>query len=156
MKRDRASEPPFEVITVGDHSVRFLVHADESQGGAAIFEATFPPQTGVPAAHSHEAFDETFYGVEGAMTVTVDGETLELAAGDAVFVPRGAVHGFYNHAASDARILVIAAPGPPGAEAYIRELAAIFEAAGDGAPDRAALDDALRRHGYIPAPQADG
>jgi quercetin dioxygenase-like cupin family protein len=151
LKRDAGTAVPYETVTVGDHTVRFLVHAGESRGSASVFEATFPPHTGMPAAHSHDAFDETYYGVAGTINVTVDGEVVELGPGEAVFVPRGAVHEFFNHGTADARILVIATPGPAGAEAYIRELAALFAASGDGPPDRGLLDDALRRHGYIPA-----
>lgn len=148
LKRDRLAAAPYETITVGDHTVRFLVHAGESRGSASVFEATFPPHTGMPAAHSHDAFDETYYGVAGTMSVTVDGDAVELGPGEAVFVSRGAVHEFFNHGNADARILVIATPGPSGAEDYIRELAALFA---DGPPDRSVLDEALRRHGYIPA-----
>jgi hypothetical protein len=88
------------------------------------------------------------------MTVTVDGETMALRAGEAVFVSRGAVHGFFNHGSGDARILVIASPGPAGAEDYIHELAALLGAAGDRGPDLVMLDEAMRRHGYVPAPDS--
>jgi mannose-6-phosphate isomerase-like protein (cupin superfamily) len=154
LKRDRLAAAPYETIAVGDHTVRFLVHAAESRESVSVFEARFPPQTGMPAAHSHDAFDETYYGVAGTMTVTVDGETVALSAGEAVFVSRGAVHEFFNHGSRDARILVIASPGPAGAEDYIRELAALLGAAGDRGPDRVMLEAAMRRHGYVPAPSS--
>jgi mannose-6-phosphate isomerase-like protein (cupin superfamily) len=151
LKRDRGAPPPYETITVGDHTVRFVVHSDESGGSASVFEASFPAGTGIPAAHSHDGFDESYVGVAGTMTVTVDGSTEVIEAGEAVFVPRGAVHEFFNHGSEEARILVIASPGPAHAEDYIRELAQIFATAGADGPDPALLAAAMERHGYRPA-----
>jgi quercetin dioxygenase-like cupin family protein len=152
LKRDRDAPAPYETITVGDHTVRFVVHSDESRGSASVFEASFPAGTGIPAAHSHDAFDETYVGLAGTMTVTVDGSKEVIAAGEAVFVPRGAVHEFFNHGSEEARILVIASPGPAHAEQYIRELARVFASAGADGPDPALLAAAMKRHGYRPAP----
>jgi quercetin dioxygenase-like cupin family protein len=42
--------------------------------------------------HSHEATEQVMWIVEGAMTMTVEDETRELAAGDTVVVNRGVEH----------------------------------------------------------------
>jgi len=156
LKRDRGALPPYETITVGDQTVRCVVHSEESGGSASVFEASFPAGTGIPAAHSHDAFDETYVGLAGTMTVTVDGSSDVIETGEAVFVPRGAVHEFFNHGSEEARILVIASPGPPHAEQYIRELARIFAAAGVDGPDPALLAAAMKRHGHRPAAPPSG
>ncbi len=43
-------------------------------------------------AHEHEVFDV----LQGTGTMYLDGEAVELKAGDAVFVPAGVQHGFKN------------------------------------------------------------
>jgi quercetin dioxygenase-like cupin family protein len=42
--------------------------------------------------HSHEATEQVMWIVEGSMTMTVDDETRDLAAGDTVVVNRGVEH----------------------------------------------------------------
>ena len=85
-----------DTITVGELSVRFLVEAADSNGTAAVFECHVPANSRMPAPHSHDGFEETIYGLEGATTWTIDGETIDIGPGEAVCVPRGAIHGFEN------------------------------------------------------------
>src|SRR5437763_17157618 len=81
-----------ETITVGQLDVRFLVEAGDSKGSAAVFECCVPANSRMPAPHSHDAFEETIYGLEGVSTWTVDGKRVEIGPGKAVCVPRGAIH----------------------------------------------------------------
>ena len=99
------NQEPKETITVGQLSVRFLVEAADSNGSATVFECYVPANSRMPAPHSHDGFEETIYGLAGVTTFTVDGETIEIAPGDAVCVQRGASHGFANHASTDATFL---------------------------------------------------
>ncbi|HEX6624109.1 MAG TPA: hypothetical protein VF064_10385, partial [Pyrinomonadaceae bacterium] len=73
--------------------------------------------------------------------------------GEAVCVPRGAVHGFENRGSADARFLAIATPGVFG-PAYFREVGEILAASAGGPPDLAALGEVMGRHGLTPAPPA--
>lgn len=140
-----------DMITVGQLGVRFLVEAGDSNGSAAVFECYVPASSRMPAPHSHDAFEETIYGLEGASTWTVDGETTEIGPGEAVCVPRGAVHGFANRGSSDAKFLAIATPGVFGAD-YFHEVGEVLAASAGGPPDLAAVADVMRRHGLTPAP----
>src|SRR5215218_5254809 len=110
-----------EMIHVGALSVRFLVEAADSNGSASVFECFVPADSKMPVPHSHDAFEETIYGLEGVTTWTVDGRTLEIRPGDAVCVPRGAVHGFDNHGTVDAKFLAISSPGVMTPD-YFREI----------------------------------
>src|SRR5262245_62735547 len=100
-----------ETIQVGALSVRFLVEAADSNGSASVFECFVPAESMMPVPHSHDAFEETIYGLQGVTSWTVDGRTVEINRGEAVCVPRGAVHGFNNPGADDAKFLAIATPG---------------------------------------------
>ena len=141
---------PSETIQVGAMAVRFLVEESESNGSVSVFECDVPASATMPAPHSHDAFEETIYGLEGVSTWTVDGETIEVGPGEAVCIPRGVVHGFTNDGAVDARFLAIATPGVFGA-AYFREIGEALAATAGGPPDRAAIAEVMRRHGLTPA-----
>ena len=59
-----------EPIRVGTLTVRFHVDADESGGSVSIFECDVPANARMPAPHSHDAFDETVFGLDGVNTFT--------------------------------------------------------------------------------------
>jgi quercetin dioxygenase-like cupin family protein len=142
-----------ETITVGQLGVRFLVEGADSNGSVSVFECYVPANSKMPAPHSHDAFEETIYGLEGVTTWTIDGETAEIGVGEAVCVPRGAIHGFENRGSADATFLAIASPGVFG-PAYFQEVGEVLAASAGGPPDLAALAEVMRRHGLTPAPPA--
>lgn len=137
-----------EAIRVGEVSVRFLVDVEDSGGSVTVFECLVPAGARVPVPHSHDAFEETIYGLEGVSTWTIDGEARDIASGDSVCVRRGQVHGFHNDAVVDARFLAIATPGVFG-PAYFEEIARVI-ASVEGPPDPAAVGEVMRRHGLTP------
>ena len=56
-------------IRVGEMAIRFLVEGEESGGSRlAVFEFEVPTGTKVAAAHSHDGYEETIYGLEGVLT----------------------------------------------------------------------------------------
>lgn len=137
-------------ITVGELAVRFLVEGADSNGTASVFECYVPPEARMPAPHSHDAFEETIYGVQGTTTWTVDGREIQIGVGDAICVPRGAVHGFDNRGADEATFLAIATPGVFGPD-YFLEIAEVLAASAGGPPDLSALVKVMRGHGLTPA-----
>jgi quercetin dioxygenase-like cupin family protein len=139
-----------EEIRVAGMKIRFLVEGEQSGGLVAIFEFDVPAGGRVAAAHSHDGFEETIYGVEGVLTWTVEGAPIDVGPGEALLIPRGVVHQFDNRGDIDARALSIVTPGVLGPD-YFREAAAVLDAAAGGPPDLAALGDVLRRHGFTPA-----
>jgi len=143
-----------ETITVGELAVRFLVEGADSNGSVSVFECFVPANSRMPAPHSHDAFEETIYGLKGVTTWTIDGETTEIGVGEAVCVPRGAVHGFENRGSEDATFLAIASPGVFG-PAYFHEIGEVLAASAGGPPDIPALMEVMRRHGLTPAPPAE-
>ena len=139
-----------EEIKVGELAVRFLVAGEESAGSVAIFEFDVPAGSKVAAAHSHDGYEETIYGLEGALTWTVEGIPTDVGPGEVLCIPRGAVHQFDNRGDADAKALAIVTPGILSAD-YFREVAAILDAAAGGPPDLAAIGAVMRRHGLTPA-----
>ena len=128
----------YEAELVAGRGPRIEAYLDDVPAGASL-----------PVAHSHDAYEETIYGVAGTVTFTVEGTPHPIGPGETLFIPRGAVHAFANTGDVDATALAIITPGLLGAD-YFRELAAIVAAAG-GPPDVAAIAEVMRRHGLTPA-----
>src|SRR3954465_14155695 len=135
-----------EEIKVGPLAIRFLIEGEQSGGSVAVFEFDVPAGTSLPAAHSHDGYEETVYGLEGVLTWTVDGSPTDIGPGETLCIPRGAVHQFDNPRGTDAKTLAIVTPGILGPD-YFRALAALLDAAGDGPPDYAALGEVMKKHG---------
>jgi quercetin dioxygenase-like cupin family protein len=139
-----------EEITVEGMAIRFLIEGSQSAGSVAIFEFDVPSGARIAAAHSHDGYDETIYGLEGVLTWTIDGTPTEVGPHEAVFIPRGTVHQFENRGEVEAKVLAIATPGVIGPD-FFREVGAILDDAAGGPPDFAALGAVMRRHGLTPA-----
>jgi quercetin dioxygenase-like cupin family protein len=146
----RVSPTPSETIRVGAIGVSFVLDAETSGGSATAFECEVPANAVMSAAHSHDGFEETNYGLAGVTTFTVDGEPRELHPGEVVFIPRGAVHAFENRSDADAKFLAVVTPGVLGPN-YFNEIAAVLRAAAGDPPDPAAISEVMRRHGLTPA-----
>ncbi|MGH2904698.1 MAG: cupin domain-containing protein, partial [Solirubrobacteraceae bacterium] len=100
-----------ETIKVGEFGVRFLVEAADSNGSASVFECYVPADSRMPMPHSHDGFEETIYGLEGTLVWTVEGHAHEVGHGDALCIPRGAIHQFANVGDLNAKSLAIVTPG---------------------------------------------
>lgn len=140
-----------EDIRIGDLTIRPRLEGHESHGTVAIHEFDVPAGAGLPLPHSHDAYEETIYGLAGTVTFTIEGTPTEIGPGEAVCIPRGAVHSFANTGDVDATALAIVTPGILGGD-YFREVAAIVDAAAaaGGPPDLAAIGEVMRRHGLTP------
>jgi quercetin dioxygenase-like cupin family protein len=139
-----------ETVQVGAIGVKFLVDADDSDGSVTVFECSVPADAKVPAAHSHDAFEETIYGLAGVCTWTVDGERHEVAPGEALCIRRGQIHGFANEGSLEVKFLAIASPGVFG-PSYFHDMAEVIAASAGGPPDLDAIGAVMRRHGLTPA-----
>ena len=143
--------PSDETIRLGPLAVRFLITGEDATGSVAVFEFAVPAAQRLMApAHSHDHYVETIYGIDGVLTWTVDGRQLEVGPGQALCIPRGAVHRFDNNFTNDVKALCVISPAAIGPE-YFREAAEILGAAAGGPPDRARMADLMRRHGLTPA-----
>ena len=97
-----------------------MATAAQTAGAYGLIEHVAPPGTGSPW-HLHHAEDESFYVIEGTMTIFVGDERISAGPGTYVFGPRGVPHGFRVEGEQPARYLVLATPG--GFEEFVLELA---------------------------------
>jgi len=135
-----------EIIQVGQIGIRFLLEAADTSGALAMFEFTVPVAAMMPLPHKHERYDETIYGVEGVVTFTVEGKTVDIAPGESCFVPRGAVHGFNNLKQTNVKALAIITPALLGPE-FFKEAAAIVNVGGP--PDVKKLGAVMAKQGLV-------
>ena len=144
--------PADETIDYGPLAVRFLITGENSTGSIAAFELTVLARERLMApAHSHDHYEETIYGIEGVLTWTVDGRPIDVGPGQALCIPRGAVHRFDNLGNANAKALCVITPAAIGPQ-YFREVAEVLKATAGGPPDRARIAEIMRRHGLTPAP----
>ena len=143
--------PAEETIRLGPLAVRFLVTGDHSSGSVAAFEVMVPAKQQLAAPpHSHDHYEETIYGVSGVLTWTVNGNKFDVGPGQALCIPRGAVHRFDNNGDMDVRALCVLTPAAIG-PAFFRESAEVINAAAGGPPDVSKMIAIMKRHGITPA-----
>ena len=139
--------PSEESIKIGPLGIRFLLTGDDSSGSVSVFEVVVPVGQKLAApAHKNDAYEEVLYGIKGVLTWTVDGTPIDVGPGQALCIPRGAVHRFDNLGNEDVKQLAIISPAIMG-PAYFREAAEVIVAAGCSPPDHAKMMDVFRRHG---------
>jgi len=144
--------PSDETIRIGPLAVHFLLTGDNSTGSIAAFELTVPGAQRLTApAHSHDHYEETIYGIDGVLTWTVDRKQIDVGPGQALCIPRGAIHRFDNNGIQDVKALCVITPAAIGPQ-YFREAAEVINAAAGGPPDWAKMGEIMRRHGLTPAP----
>jgi quercetin dioxygenase-like cupin family protein len=98
--------------------VRFILTGAQTGGAFFLAEVLVPPGGG-PPPHIHEREDETFYLLQGTLTVRVGEQAFDASQGDCAHLPRGIVHSFRNTGKENARMLVTATPA--GIEKYFEE-----------------------------------
>lgn len=102
----------------GSEPVSLLVTGEQTQGQFAIVE-TVVRRTEEPPLHSHTRENELVYVVQGEVMFYLDGNGMECATGDHVFLPKGSEH-TYSIESEEARMLVLLMPA--GLEGYYQEM----------------------------------
>ncbi|MFI5148761.1 MAG: cupin domain-containing protein [Bacteroidia bacterium] len=136
-----------DVIKFGGMEIRFSLDAQDTKGKITMFKCIISAGAKIAAAHYHENFDETVYGLKGTASYSVDGRAVELSPGEALFIPRGTVHAFANKSDETIEFLCVISPGLMGPD-YFKDIAEIINAGGP--PDMAKLKQAMLNHGLVP------
>jgi quercetin dioxygenase-like cupin family protein len=127
---------------VGTATSLFKATREATAGSFSLAEVTIEPETSGPPPHSHRELLDTFYVLEGTLTVLVGENEVDAPPGTYACAPPGVVHTFANRSAGPVRFLNLNTPG--GWEDYIRDLAAATPA--DGPPDPRLMGEILARH----------
>jgi mannose-6-phosphate isomerase-like protein (cupin superfamily) len=102
-----------------DNLVHIHIDADASDGTLALHDER-GRRGNMPPLHVHHRDDETFYVIDGKLSLFVAGEHLVLADGQAALAPREVPH-TYRVESEEAHWLVITTPA--GFDSFVREVA---------------------------------
>lgn len=76
----------------GSYTNRTVLRQLPARTSIAAFELIVPSAQRLPApAHSHDHYEETIYGIDAVLTLTVDGKRIDVGPGQALCIPRGAI-----------------------------------------------------------------
>ena len=114
----------------------FLITGEETGGAFSMGEVSVPPGGG-PPPHIHHR-EETFYVLEGTLTVQAGEKTVHASPGDCVYLPRGIAHSFKNTGNVDAKLIAVLTPA--GLEKFFEEA---FYPAGDHSAELPPMTDAF-------------
>ena len=98
-----------------------LLRSADTRSELSVIEGAVPPHWPGPPLHHHE-FDETFYVLEGELTIQVRDELVKAGPGTLMFAERNVPHTFANLSGAPARYLLICTPA--GFERYFDRIAA--------------------------------
>lgn len=127
-----------------------ILRPEDTGGAMSIVDSQSPAGSG-PPRHIHHNEDETFVVLTGACRLWLEGEEIELEAGQSAFVPRGKEHTFKVIGDEPSRHLVILTPG--GFEGFFADMAAGQYAIPDDMP--AIVESGERHHMTFTGPPLD-
>ena len=114
------SMPGYHGPNIRSIFVRMLV--DELLGARhhTLFMVEFGPQAtrGNAGTEHYHPFEEAYFLLSGSATGTLDGDTVEVAAGDLVWTGVNGTHGFVNEGDVPVRWLEVQSPLPPASDAF--------------------------------------
>lgn len=116
----------------------FKAAASETSGRFDFMVGSIAPMTG-PPLHLHREQDDTFYILEGVLTVQVGDDTFDIGPGDFLTIPPKVPHTFENLHNEGHSVRAINLMTPGGHFDMFNEMAA--------APDQTALNEVAARYG---------
>jgi quercetin dioxygenase-like cupin family protein len=106
MAHTKVTYEDVEPVSEGLYFLRDPLDAENL--GVSVLECG-PGYSGMEHDHADEGQEEVYVLVEGAATVTVDGEAVAMEAGDALRIPPGATRQIAN-AEEESRFVLVGAP----------------------------------------------
>src|SRR5688572_17403135 len=104
----------------GSEIRELLAHRNSCIAKQSLAEARLPPGAST-TPHYHPLTEEIYYLLEGTGQMTIGHETRDVAPGDAVAIPPGAVHTITNIGTGTLRFLCCCAPGYEDSDTVLAE-----------------------------------
>ncbi len=111
-------------------------------GGRFDFLVSTIPFGAGPPLHVHDEQEDSFFVLEGVLTLQIGDELVELGPGDFGSVPPGIAHTFTNANPEQPPVRAVNVMTPGGFDGYLREMMSRT-----APPDQAEMDALGRRHG---------
>ncbi len=135
-----------EELRMGPSRVLLKASAEEIDS-LMLAESTVGAGFPGPVLHHHERMVDSFYVLEGTLTLRLGDREVSAGPGSFAAAPPGAVHTFSNPGEHDVRMLNLIAPA--GYEGYLREVAAALAAGTRLGPEE--LARIAQRYDFVPA-----
>ena len=135
-----------ETVSIGLTTSEFKATTEATGGAFSLSETTVAPGFPGPPPHTHREMIDSFYVLDGTLTVRLGDDEFEAGAGTFVCVPPGIIHTFRN--ATDAPVRMLNLNSPGGWERYLRDLAAVMPASGP--PPADVIADLAANHDFEP------
>jgi quercetin dioxygenase-like cupin family protein len=133
-------------IAIGPNAALFKAEGPDADGFFSLTESVLAPGFPGPVLHWHREMVDSFYVLEGRLSLQLGDDSSEAEAGDFALVPPRAAHTFANPGEQKVRVLNLMAPG--GFEQYLKEVA---HASSGGSPDVSLMAEIASRHDFTPA-----
>lgn len=118
----RHADTPPEVEYLTGGTCEYLATGDRTGGLYGLYRWSFGEEESGPDPHFHRSITESFYVLEGTVTLYDGSEWVTARSGDFLHVPEGGLHGFRGR--DHARMLLLFTPGAPR-EDYFETLNAV-------------------------------
>jgi len=132
-----------DTLTLGPNGLVFKTEVGDGDGTFYLGEMTLAPSFPGPVPHRHAEHLDSFFVLEGTLTLQLGDDQAETPAGSYAVAPPGSVHTFSNPGKGTVRALNIM--GPAGFEQYLKEAAAA------GTTDPAELAKIASHYDFKPA-----
>lgn len=139
-----------ETLELGPSTVTVKVGGSDAIGSLAVCENTIAAGFPGPIPHRHARMVDSFWVLQGTLTVLAGDETVAVGPGGFAAMPPGARHTFSNPSDLPVRVINVFAPG--GFEAYLREFAAIAARDPGSLPDPATMARLAAKYDFEPLP----
>jgi mannose-6-phosphate isomerase-like protein (cupin superfamily) len=114
-----STTPPF--ITKDGSEIReLLAHRNSAIRNQSLAEARLPIG-GATQEHFHPQTEEIYYITHGTGRIRIEGETRDVAPGDAIAIPPGKKHKLWNTGPEPLRLLCCCAPAYEHTDTIITE-----------------------------------
>src|SRR5579863_1880647 len=117
--KNLAQVPPF--ITKDGSEIReLLAHRNSVIRRQSLAEARLPEGASTQE-HYHAQTEEIYYITHGSGRIRIDGETRDIAPGDAIAIPPGSKHKLWNTGSEPLRLLCCCAPAYEHTDTFLTE-----------------------------------
>jgi mannose-6-phosphate isomerase-like protein (cupin superfamily) len=128
-----------KTVMLGPDPYLFTATGEDNDGRYDFMIATITYLQG-PPLHIHLEQDDTFFVLEGVLTLQVGDDLFDLHPGDFACAPKGTPHAFVNQHKEPVRTINIMTPG--GFDRVLED----FGALPPGPPDPQILDELAQKH----------
>ena len=111
-----------DMLALGPNELLIKAEAGDGEGTFYLGALTLAPGFPGPIPHTHDRHLDSFFVLDGTLTVRLGDDEVEATAGSYAVAPPGNVHTFSNPGEGTVQALNIMAPG--GFEQYLKEAAA--------------------------------